>query len=55
MIPKIEFLYEKKSDETTIFIWSNMRIVDKLTMPEQLTSYTKRKIREELVKKYKDA
>jgi hypothetical protein len=51
MAKRIEFVYNKSKDITQIFVWSGMRIVDKLEMPGLLSSYQKKKIREELIKK----
>ena len=55
---KIEFLYDKHKDMTTIYVWSNhtpsASIIDKHEMPGILTSYTKKKIRNELIKKYEE-
>jgi hypothetical protein len=51
MKKRIEFVYNKSKDITQIFVWSGMRIVDKLEMPGLLSSYQKKKIREELIKK----
>ena len=48
---KVEFTYNKRRDMTEIFLWSGMQIIDRLEMPGLLSSYTKRKIREELIKK----
>lgn len=51
---RTEFTYDKYKDETTIFIWKQMRILDKRTMPGQLSSYLKKKIRESIQKEYND-
>jgi hypothetical protein len=53
MSVKIEFVYNKQDDMTTIYVWSdhsaNAYIIDKLEMPSILSTYQKKKIREELI------
>jgi hypothetical protein len=51
MTRRIEFLYDRIKDSTQIYVWELQRIVDKLEMHGQLSSYQKKKIREELMTK----
>ena len=48
MKPRIEFVYDNHANKTMIIVWKGMQIVDKLEMPEKLSSYQRKKIREEL-------
>ena len=45
---KVEFVYDKKNDETLVLIWLGTRVVDKRTMNGILTEYTKDKIKKEI-------
>ena len=40
---RLEFLYDKRTDMTTIYIWQGTHLIDKLEMPGQMTSYSKKK------------
>ena len=52
---RIEFNYNPRKDITDIFVWDGYTtLLDKLEMNGQLTSYTKKKIREELKKDYEE-
>ena len=45
---KIEFLYDKKKDITSIYIWKSMSLIEIRTMPNDLTEYQKKKITKEI-------
>ncbi len=49
MKKRIEFIYDRNKDMTQIFIWNGMSLIDKREMPGILSSYTKRKLREEII------
>ncbi len=51
---KVEFLYDRKKNETMIYIWSGMTILDNLTMPGTLSKYIKNKVLKEMSKRYED-
>lgn len=51
---RIEFLYDSKKDMTNIYVWKGTQIVDRLEMPGNISSYQKKKIREELKKENND-
>jgi len=50
---RVEFLYTRKDDMTQIYVWAGTQIIDKREMPGVLSSYSKKKIREEIAKEYK--
>ena len=52
--PRIEFTYTRGQDTTHIYIWIGMELQDKLEMPGIMSAYSKKKIKEELIKKYKE-
>ena len=52
--PRIEFTYTRGQDITHIYVWIGMELQDKLEMPGIMSAYSKKKIKEELIKKYKD-
>lgn len=54
MKARIEFTYVKQRDMTYIYIWKGMTLIDQLEMPGIMSPYSKKKVREGLVEKYKD-
>jgi hypothetical protein len=48
---RVEFLYNSHNNITQIFVWKYEQIIDKLEMPDLLSSYQKKKIRKELIKR----
>lgn len=49
---RIEYTFDKAKDETRIFIWKGMQVIDQRTMSGDLSSYIRKKIREEIQKEY---
>ena len=47
---RVEFLYDKRSDKTQIFIWDGMRLVDTREVNGLTTSHIEKKIKEEIMK-----
>ena len=47
---RTEYHYDNVHDNTTIFIYRDEKVIDKREMPGLLSSYTKKKIREEIKK-----
>lgn len=46
---RIEFVYDKRKDQTVIIVWEGMRIVDQKIMPNELTKDQKKRIKEEIL------
>ncbi len=51
---RLEYLYDRKKNQTLIYVWSGMTILDNLLMPGTLSAYVKEKIHKEMSKKYED-
>ena len=51
---KIEFLYDKKSDKTNIYIWKSMTLVDTREMNGVVTTEHQKVISDGIKKEYKD-
>ena len=51
---RIEYAFDKSKDETRIFVWKGMQVIDQRTMPGDLSAYIRKKIREEIQKEYQN-
>lgn len=51
---RIEFYKNPVKDETSIFIWEGMLVVDKYIMPGEMSKASREKFKETYIKKQKD-
>lgn len=51
---KVEFLWDKIGKNTNIFIWEGIQIIDKMSIPEKLSHYIRKKMKKDLIKKYEE-
>lgn len=49
---RVEFIYDKLNNITRILLWKGMIIYDKFDIPGAMSSYSRKKFKEELLKKY---
>ena len=51
---RLEFVYDKKKDETLILVWNGMILLDQLTLSGITSQYIKEKVLKEMSKRYED-
>ena len=51
---KLEFVHDKKKDQTLILVWNGMILLDQLTLPGITSQYIKEKVLKEMSKRYED-
>lgn len=49
MLLRVEYLYDKQTDQTNIFIWNGTSVIDKRSMPGKISWRIKKKLKKELI------
>lgn len=51
---RLEFLYDRKTNKTNIYVWDRMDLLDTLDMNGTLSKFIKEKVYKEMSKRYED-